>query len=172
MTSAYLNGEDVDLYQNYQLAPDVRPISIHGKGITIRNMPYDDFQRLKRFSFGRDGGKCKCCQKTKAWKVDELIEYDIGRKIAKVRSIISICQLCYYSRHLGFARCEEQRQEAVDNLKKIRDFSDEELNDLLSNHRKGKDPIRVYDEWTLDTSLLKNNGFTLSKRKDLPAGPF
>ena len=62
-SSKYLDGEDVDLYENYQLAPDVRPESIHRKGVTIRNMPNKDYERLKRFSSKRDGGRCKCCKR-------------------------------------------------------------------------------------------------------------
>lgn len=156
-----LDGEDEDLYENYQLAPDVRPMSIHGKGITKNNMPPRDFERIKRFSFERDGGKCKCCKTSRAWKVDELIEYDIGRKIAKVRSIISICRLCWLSRHLGSAQCQGLYQDAIDNLKRIRNIDDEQLNELLENHRRGEDPIKIRDQWSLDASLLTNNGFTL-----------
>jgi hypothetical protein len=156
-----LDGEDVDLHENYQLAPDIRPISIHGKGITKDNMPSRDFEMIKRFSFERDGGKCKCCKTTRAWKVDELLEYDTGRKIAKVRSIISICRLCWLSRHLGSAQCQGLYQNAIDNLKSVRNIDDEQLNELLQNHRNGEGSVNIRDQWSLDASLLTNNGFTL-----------
>lgn len=168
-SSKYLDGEDIDLYENYQLAPDVRPIYIHGKGITKDNMPYEDYRRLKRFSSEREGGRCKCCKRILPnfasgdwWKVDEIIDYDIDKKIAVVKSIITLCKTCWLSRHLGAARCHKLYETAIDNLKKVRDFNDEQLKDALSNHRWGNDPVNIYDEeWTIDTSLLTNNGFTL-----------
>ena len=167
-SSKYLDGEDVDLYENYQLAPDVRPISIHGKGITKDNMPSEDYRRLKRFSSERDGGRCKCCKRILPnfvsgdwWKVDEIIDYNIDKKIAVVKSIITVCKTCWLSRHLGSAQCQGLYQDAIGNLKRIRNIDDEQLNELLENHRRGEDLIKVRDQWSLDVSLLTNNGFTL-----------
>jgi len=168
-SSKYLDGEDVDLYENYQLAPDVRPISIHGKGITKDNMPSEDYRRLKRFSSERDGGRCKCCKRILPnfvsgdwWKVDEIIDYNIDKKIAVVKSIITVCKTCWLSRHLGSAQCQGLYQEAMDNLKRVRDFNTEDIKEMIINNFRDECIVDVSDkEWTIDTSLLKNNGFTL-----------
>ena len=165
-SSKYLDGEDVDLYENYQLAPDVRPESIYRKGVTIRNMPNKDYERLKRFSSKRDGGRCKCCKRMLRgggegdwWKVDELLEYDFYRKIATIKSIITVCKTCWSSRHLVLSKNKIHQQDAINNLKKVRGFSDEQINYFLASNRWAVE--NGCDKWSLDVSLLTNNGFTL-----------
>lgn len=123
-----------------------------------------DWDRLRNHIYSRMDNTCECCHnKTNNIEAHERWHYDDDTKTQKLIRLVALCQMCHTTTHIGLATIKGKRSEALEHLKKIRTFTQEEA----VEHEK--QAFKVWKDrntimWNLDLSLLTNNNIKLIKQ--------
>ena len=124
-----------------------------------------DWERVKNYVHERAESKCECCQSRKNLETHERWHYNNKTETQKLMRLIALCQQCHQSTHMGYANTQGRGNEAKKHLKKVRKFTDDEVEshvidafDIWS--------LRNNTDWHLDLSLLIDNGIRLTKTVD------
>ena len=156
-----LTGEDRS-YGGNELFIDLIPITCW-----FTNVRYctdiRDWDRLRDCVYSRVNNTCECCHnKTNDIEAHERWHYDNDTKTQKLVRLVALCKMCHTSTHIGLAGIKGKGSEALEHLKKVRNFTNEEA----IEHKKQAFQVwneRNTIEWNLDLSLLTNNGIKLTQ---------
>lgn len=124
-----------------------------------------DWDIIRKRVYSRINYTCECCLKN-CFKNKVPIEaherwmYDYSTYTQKLVRLIGLCKQCHLSTHMGFARINGKEQEALSHLKKVRNFTSDELNEHVNV------AYAIWTEknqfiWNLDLSLITSNGFRI-----------
>ena len=122
-----------------------------------------DWDRLRDCVYSRVNNTCECCHnKTNNIEVHERWHYDNDTKTQKLVRLVALCKMCHTTTHIGLAGIKGKGSEALEHLKKVRNFTHEEAIE------HNKQAFQVWRErntikWNLDLSLLTNNNIKLIK---------
>ena len=122
-----------------------------------------DWDRLRDCVYSRVNNTCECCHnKTNNIEAHERWHYDNDTKTQKLVRLVALCKMCHTTTHIGLAGIKGKGSEALEHLKKVRNFTHEEA----IEHKK--QAFQVWRErntikWNLDLSLLTNNNIKLIK---------
>ncbi|HEV3470862.1 MAG TPA: HNH endonuclease [Pyrinomonadaceae bacterium] len=127
----------------------------------------EEWERLKRITFGRAGYACEVCGGRGArWPVEchEVFAYDDERRVQKLLRLVALCPRCHEVKHIGLAGVRGRRREAVAHLARVNGWSEEDAETYLEVcfetwHR------RSCHEWRLDLSLLEQFGIRVEERR-------
>mgnify|MGYP001227919005 CR=1 FL=1 len=156
-----LTGEDRS-YGGNELFIDLIPISCW-----FTNARYctdsRDWDRLRYCVYSRVNHICECCHnKTNDIEVHERWHYDNDTKTQKLVRLVALCKMCHTTTHIGLAGINGKGLEALEHLKKVRNFTHEQA----IEHKQQAFQLwneRNKSDWKLDLSLLTNNNIKLSK---------
>ena len=161
-----LTGEDRS-YGGNELFVDLIPYTCWFKN--VRSSTHSsDWDRLRNHVYSRVNYTCECCHiKTHKIEAHERWHYDDDTKTQKLVRLVALCPMCHRTTHIGMAGKIGKGSEALEHLKKVRNFTHEEA----LEHKK--EAFRVWRErngitWKLDLSLLTNNNIKLKKMKVSP----
>jgi hypothetical protein len=122
-----------------------------------------DWDRLRDCVYSRVNNTCECCHnKTNDIEAHERWHYDNDTKTQKLVRLVALCKMCHTSTHIGLAGIKGKGSEALEHLKKVRNFTNEEA----IEHKKQAFQVwneRNTIEWNLDLSLLTHNGIKLTQ---------
>ena len=122
-----------------------------------------DWDRLRDCVYSRVNNTCECCHnKTNNIEAHERWHYDNDTKTQKLVRLVALCKMCHTTTHIGLAGIKGKGSEALEHLKKVRNFTHEEAIE------HNKQAFQVWRErntikWNLDLSLLTNNNIKLIK---------
>ena len=160
-----LTGED-RTYGGNELFIDLIP-----KTCWFTNVRYctdsRDWDRLRDCVYSRVNNTCECCHnKTNNIEAHERWHYDNDTKTQKLVRLVALCKMCHTTTHIGLAEIKGKGSEALEHLKKVRNFTNEEA----IEHKE--QAFQVWRErntikWNLDLSLLTNNNIKLIKNVSL-----
>lgn len=160
-----LTGED-RTYGGNELIIDLIP-----KTCWFTNVRYctdsRDWDRLRDYVYSRVNNTCECCHnKTNNIEAHERWHYDNDTKTQKLVRLVALCKMCHTTTHIGMAEIKGNGSEALEHLKKVRNFTNEEA----IKHKE--QAFQVWRErntikWNLDLSLLTNNNIKLIKNVSL-----
>lgn len=85
-----------------------------------------DWDRLRAFVYARTGNQCECCHSNVKLEAHERWHYDLASQTQKLMRIITLCQKCHLSTHMGRAKIVGYGQEAIDHIMAVRQWSLEE----------------------------------------------
>jgi len=122
-----------------------------------------DWDRLRDHVYSRVNNTCECCHnKTNDIEAHERWNYDDDTKTQKLVRLVALCNMCHTTTHIGLAGINGKGYEALEHLKKVRNFTYEQAiehkNQAFQLWRE-----RNTIEWNLDLSLLTNNNIKLIK---------
>ena len=122
-----------------------------------------DWDRLRNHVYSRVNNTCECCHnKTNDIEAHERWHYDADTKTQKLVRLVALCNMCHTTTHMGLAQIRGKGDEALEHLKQVRNFTQEEViehkNQAFQVWRE-----RNEIEWNLDLSLLTDNNIKLSK---------
>jgi hypothetical protein len=123
-----------------------------------------DWDRLRDHVYSRVDYTCECCNnKTNNIEAHERWHYDDDTKTQTLVRLVALCKMCHTTTHIGLAQLRDKGDEALEHLKKVRNFTHEEA----LEHKK--QAFQVWRErntimWNLDLSLLTNNNIKLIKQ--------
>ena len=88
--------------------------------------------------------------------------YDYNTNTQKLVRLVGLCKKCHIVTHMGRAQMVNIDEDAIEHLKNIRSFTDNEVKE----HQK--DASKLFEErskikWNLDLSLLTNNNIKIKK---------
>ncbi len=156
-----LTGEDRS-YQGNELFIDLIPITCWFTNVRSCT-DIRDWDRLRDYVYSRVNNTCECCHnKTNDIEAHERWHYDNDTKTQKLVRLVALCKMCHTSTHIGLAGIKGKGYEALEHLKKVRNFTNEEA----IEHKKQAFQVwseRNTIEWNLDLSLLINNGIKLTQ---------
>ncbi len=156
-----LTGEDRS-YGGNELFIDLIPITCWFTNVRSCT-DSRDWDRLRDCVYSRVNNTCECCHnKTNDIEAHERWHYDNDTKTQKLVRLVALCKMCHTSTHIGHAGIKGKGAEALEHLKKVRNFTNEEA----IEHKKQAFQVwseRNTIEWNLDLSLLINNGIKLTQ---------
>jgi hypothetical protein len=85
----------------------------------------------------------------------------------KLVRLIGLCKPCHLVTHIGFAKISGKEHEALEHLKKVRNFNLEELKEHV-DMAYAMWIERNQFEWDLDLSLITSNGFAIANHIKKP----
>jgi len=120
----------------------------------------EEWERLKRATFGRAGHRCEVCGGRGArWPVEchEVFAYDDEQRVQRLVRLVALCPACHEVKHIGLAGVRGRRREAVAHLARVNGWSHADAELYLEVcfetwHR------RSCHEWRLDLSYLEQFG--------------
>jgi hypothetical protein len=123
-----------------------------------------DWDRVRHHIYERANYTCECCgintkEDTRNGGIEahERWYYDEEYSIQKLMRIIALCHQCHQSTHMGLAGMMGKQEEAMNHLKTVCNFTEEQANEhkieAAELWRK-----RNKTEWKLDISLITDNG--------------
>jgi hypothetical protein len=126
-----------------------------------------DWDRVRKYIYERVNYCCECCGiNTIEDNTNGIIEaherwyYIEISKIQKLMRIVALCHQCHQSTHMGLAGILGKTDEAVQHLKRVRNFTDTDYN---THKRESFDLFKKRSQinWKLDISLITNTGITV-----------
>lgn len=161
-----LIGEDRTFGGN-ELFVDLIPSSCWFTNVRYCIRP-SDWYRVRNFVYERVNYICECCGiNTKLHNIQldahERWFYDNKIHTQKLVRIVALCYNCHQTTHMGLAAIKGKKYEAMKHLQTIRNFTEDECNKHIDEAFKVWSD-RCKFEWTLDISLIENNGITLSNK--------
>jgi hypothetical protein len=161
-----LIGECRDFGGN-ELFIDLIPSSCWFKNVRT-SIPRKDWNIIRKRIYKRVNYTCECCgintdedDSNGQLEAHERWEYDEINKIQTLKRIIALCHECHQSTHMGYASIIGKKEEAMEHLKNVGKFSDEELEKHYKNAFSEWKKRSEYN-WKLDISLVtpKNKKIT------------
>lgn len=163
--SFVLNGEDRN-FGSSDLYVDLIPNSCW-----FTNVRYciksSDWNKIRKIVYNRIDYICECCkinclESKIPIEAHERWSYDYTTRTQKLERIIGLCKLCHQSTHIGFAKINGKEAEALEHLKKVRNFNFEELKEHVDI------AYAIWRErnqyvWALDLGLITSNGYEIVK---------
>jgi len=122
-----------------------------------------DWDRLRDCVYSRVNNTCECCHnKTNNIEAHERWHYDNDTKTQKLVRLVALCKMCHTTTHIGLAGIKGKVSEALEHLKKVRNFTHEEA---IEHNKQAFQAWRERNtiKWNLDLSLLTNNNIKLIK---------
>jgi len=155
-----LVGEDRTFGGN-QLFVDLIPSSCWFTNVRYCVEP-KDWDRLRKFVYGRANHSCEVCTSTSNIEAHERWEYNTGTLTQKLVRLVALCHECHQSTHMGLAQVKGLGDQAEKHLRKVRKFS------KLESQKHIEAAFETWGnrndfEWTLDLSLITDNGITLKR---------
>ncbi len=136
-----------------------------------------DWDRLRRHVYNRANNCCECCGTPGKLDAHERWHYDNQTQVQKLVRLVALCRVCHRATHLGhtimnhedsevigLANCIKANQpriiEARDKFMKLRNFT---VPDIRSHFAEALNLNKIRSEivWTLDLSLITDNGIAL-----------
>ena len=154
-----LIGEDRDFGGNL-LFVDLIPSSCWFTNVRSCVHP-SDWNLLRKYVYSRANNQCECCHSSShGIEAHERWEYNNEIKIQKLVRLVALCTCCHEVTHIGLSGIRGKSEETKKHLKKIRNFSSDDFNQHVS------EAFFLFEErsrfeWTLDLTLLTNNGIKL-----------
>ena len=124
-----------------------------------------DWDHLRNKVYERVNHKCECCgyqhikNFNKSLEAHERWEFDMNTKTQKLKRFVALCSYCHYATHIGNAKRIGVDHIARKKLKKVRNFTDEELQKHIDDAYKLCAERDKYD-WVQDLSILELNGYS------------
>ena len=116
------------------------------------------WKKLREIIIPPLSNKCQICGTNKSKRsldLHEVWSYDINTGIQKLERLEGLCLHCHEVKHFYFAKLQGNEKRARERLKKINNFSEEELYEYeLETHLNYLK--RSQFEWTLDINLINN----------------
>jgi len=135
-----------------------------------------DWERLARMVYGRAGHRCEACgagldrAAGRRMEAHERWAYDEHTGVQALRRLISLCNHCHLSTHLGFANVTGRADQALNHLRAVTGMSDHEV--FHHVHTAGEMwTRRSARTWTLDLSILTDAGVTPARPEPADARP-
>lgn len=130
---------------------------------------------LRKPFIEKNGNRCQLCgQRGKAvsksiqdvdshevWSYEETSD---GKKIQKLKGMLSLCSSCHLMFHLGFAKVDGKFDLTKRRLQRMEQLTDEEISIRINEIFKTWERRSAF-EWEIDISILKECGFTDIKFK-------
>jgi len=158
MTKQKLEGEDRKFGGN-ELFVDLIPKTSYYENAR-KAFPRSEWDKIRFGVYDRADYKCECCNACSKLEAHERWHYDFKTKTQKLVRIVALCRPCHRVTHMGHSYHNGWYQETYNHLIKVRGFTDNEagshLDEAYAIHK-----IRGNVQWTIDLSLLVNNGFKL-----------
>lgn len=160
-----LNGEDREFGGNL-LFVDLIPSTCWFTNVRSCIHP-TDWDRVRHYVYDRVNYICECCgSRTRELGIQldahERWHYDIDTLTQKLMRIVALCKPCHQATHMGFATLKGFGEIAKQHLAQVRGFTDAECEQHITEaYDTWKE--RNQFEWTLDLSLITDNGIRLSE---------
>jgi len=152
-----LIGEDVS-YQGNELFIDLIPVTSWRENARKYVDP-SDWHRVKTFVSKRANYKCEYCGDVGS-DTHEKWEYNDEVQTQILKRLTFLCKICHLATHIGYASICGRYEEALDHLKDIRKWTDDEARqhseEQFKLHMK-----RSRIKWKLDLSILEDSGISL-----------
>ena len=151
-----LKGED-RTYGGNDLFVDLIPTSCWFKNVRS-SIHRKDWDRVRKHIYDRVNFICECCNEHNTrLEAHERWDYDNITKTQKLMRLIALCHKCHEVTHMGLAQIRNREVEAIDHLKNVRNFSD---NECILHIKEAFDKWsqRNKYKWSLDISLITDNG--------------
>jgi len=126
-----------------------------------------DWDRVRKYIYERVNYCCECCgintmndTTNGQLEAHERWNYDDKTKIQRLMRIVALCHQCHQSTHMGLAGILGKHDEAMEHIKRVRNFTDKEL----FEHNKDAKELwnkRNKSKWELDISLITNAGISI-----------
>lgn len=124
------------------------------------NVTTAEWDRLRKDSYAKAGHKCEVCGdtgKNQGYRHNvechEIWQYDDVNKKQTLVGMISLCPRCHEVKHIGLAQIKGRFAEALEQLMKVNDISQEEamayVNESFETWAE-----RSEHDWELDISFL------------------
>jgi hypothetical protein len=153
-------GEDRTFGEN-KLYIDMIPKTSYFKN--VRSLFNDcDWNLIRHHIYERVNHKCECCGKKRFKYLDahERWEFNEETKTQKLIRIIALCKLCHAATHYGHSKRTKNIDKINIHIKKINNFSDEELqNHINESYKIWKERNKI--KWELDLTIITNSGFEI-----------
>jgi len=158
-------GEDRNFGEN-KLYVDLVPNSCWFTNVRYCVKP-GDWILIRKIVYKRIGYICECCKidciKYKIpIEAHERWSYNYITFTQKLERIIGLCKKCHMTTHIGFAKISGKEDEALEHLKKVRNFNLEELKEHVDIAYSIWNERNQY-EWVLDLDIIISNGFEIVK---------
>ena len=156
-----LVGEDIT-YQGNELFIDMIPTSSWGENAR-RYVDPSDWHRVKTFVSKRANYKCEYCGDAGS-DTHEKWEYNDDDETQILKRLTFLCKICHLATHTGYASICGRYEEAIEHLKDIRKWTDDDV----GQHSKEQFKLhmkRSRIQWTLDLSILENSGIELVEQE-------
>ena len=162
-TPLILHGEQLQFGGN-DLFVDLIPRSCWFNNARTNIHP-KDWDRVRDLVYKRVDYICECCKINTAIEnirldAHERWEYNEQTKVQKLVRLVALCELCHTTTHIGLAQIQGKEKIAKKHLSSVRKFTEDEC----ENHIQ--DAVKIWHErneidWSLDLSLLSDNGVTI-----------
>jgi len=135
--------------------------------IEAKSLRSCNWDRLRKLAYERAGYRCEVCSgRGPKWPVEahEVWDYRMPtpadqRTIQRLDRLTALCPACHSVKHLGFARIQGREAEALQHLKSVNGWTEEQVashvtlvHELWTQRSKFK--------WTLDLGGLLDYGVT------------
>lgn len=124
-----------------------------------------DWDKIRKKVYSRINYTCECCFRNcikdkVPIEAHERWDYDYNTHTQKLVRLVGLCKLCHLATHMGFAKISGKEHEAMEHLKKVRNFNSEQLREHIDM------AYTIWMErneftWNLDLSLITSNGFEI-----------
>ena len=157
-----LTGEDREFGGN-ELFVDMIPSTCWFINVRSCVRPCD-WDQLRRHVYERVKGRCECCRQIRKLEAHERWSYTNETCVQRLERLVALCRKCHGATHMGFSKMRGKGDNMQLHLKKCRHFTDEQLAEHLKEASKLW-KMRNKIKWTLDLSLMTNNGIELVKNE-------
>ena len=123
---------------------EIEMIPVHCHYSNVRSaLPKKEWDRIRKLSYKNAKYKCEICGDTgknqgkyHAVECHEIWNYDYEKKIQKLDGLISLCPNCHLVKHFGRANALNLEDKAFEHLKKVNEWTDEEVIEHLAESYK------------------------------------
>jgi hypothetical protein len=120
---------------------------------------------LRKHVYERVNSICECCNNVSdALEAHERWDYNDETKTQKLMRIVALCKACHQVTHFGRTSLMGGEEHAKQHLMKTRGFDELEFY-LHKSEASSLWKERSNHIWSLDLSLIENNGFQLVEKK-------
>lgn len=145
-----------------QLLPEMLPSSSWEDNLRTA-IPEKKWDALRRHCYAAAGNRCEVCGAKGMVECHEAWEFDDVMGIQYLTGLLSLCQLCHKSKHLGYARRLGIYPQVIKQMMWVNNWSPKELDEALA---RAKAEVNERDKfyWHVDMSWLTEGRYNLVYR--------
>lgn len=133
-------------------------------------VPPDVWERLRRATASAAGHRCEICGgrgRRHPVECHEVWEYDDARRVQRLVRLTAICPACYEVKHLGLAEMRGRRGAALAHLARVNGWSAADAEAYVEAAFE-QWTVRSRHDWTLDCTVLEDQGVHVEPRPPVP----
>lgn len=111
---------------------------------------------IRKDAYQRADGKCSICNRpTLRLEAHEVWDFNIDKKVQKLKDVIAVCHSCHTVIHINRAHLTNEIDKAIAHFKSVNKVDYQGYVKALKEANEKNIELSKTDEWSLDLSYLK-----------------